>query len=168
MPLVGQLLPPSHTKPFASMWMPCSRSGHSYPLPAPPHALMNLPDESNTITGGAAIEACSGGSVRGRWRSHTLSCASIAKLEGSPSFHFSGTFGQAGSTSKIGRLRGCELCAARGDPMNHWSAAAATIARNPTFALCPLTFALGIAPLLRLVEDTLEDACLVILLVTSW
>ena len=26
---VGQLLPPSQTKPLWSMWMPCSRSGHS-------------------------------------------------------------------------------------------------------------------------------------------
>ena len=57
---------------------------------------MNLPEASNTMTGGAAIAACSGGSVRGRCRSQTLSCASIAKLDGSPSFHFSGTFGQAG------------------------------------------------------------------------
>src|SRR5438876_872097 len=29
--------------PLWSMWMPCSRSGQSYPLPAPPQALMKLP-----------------------------------------------------------------------------------------------------------------------------
>ena len=74
-------------------------------LAAPPQALMYLPAVSNTITGGAAIDACSGLSVRGRCKTQTLSCASMATLEGSPSFHCGGTFGHARSTSKIGRLR---------------------------------------------------------------
>src|SRR6516165_2856045 len=50
--------------------------------------------------------------VRGRCRSQTLSCASTAKLDASPSFHLAGTFGQAASTSNIGRLRGACACAA--------------------------------------------------------
>ena len=81
------------------------------------------------MTGGAAIAACSGGSVRGRCRSHTLSCASMAKLDGSPSFHFSGTFGQAGSTSKVGRLLTCELWATSAEPGNHSVPATAMSAR---------------------------------------
>ena len=43
----------------------------------------------------------------------------MAKLDGSPSFHFSGTFGQAGSTSKVGRLLTCELWATSAEPGNH-------------------------------------------------
>src|SRR6516165_9368254 len=35
--------------------MPCSRSGQSYPLPAPPQALMKLPAASNTTIAGAAF-----------------------------------------------------------------------------------------------------------------
>src|SRR5438094_788235 len=50
---------------------------------------------------------CSGLSVRGRCRTQTLSFASIAMLEASPSFHCDGTFGHARSTSKIGRARPC-------------------------------------------------------------
>src|ERR1700721_706151 len=76
--------------------MPCPRSGPSYPLPAPPQALMLLPAGSNTMTGGAAMAACSGLRVRGRCRSQTLSCASTAKLEASPTFHLPGILGQAG------------------------------------------------------------------------
>src|SRR5438128_5156942 len=92
--------------------MPCSRSGHSYPVPAPPHALMNLPALSNTMTGGAAIAASSGlSSVLGRCRSQTLSFASTVKLDTSPSFHFAGTFGHARSTSNIGRLRALDWAA---------------------------------------------------------
>src|SRR5204862_2312426 len=59
------------------------------------------------MTGGAALAASPGFSVRGRCRTHTLSFASIAMLEGSPSFHCDGTFGHARSTSKVGRLRVC-------------------------------------------------------------
>jgi hypothetical protein len=72
-------------------------------LTAPP--LMNVPAVSNTITGGAAVAASPGFSVRGRCSSQTLSLLSIAKLEASPSFHFGGTFGHALSTSNSGRLR---------------------------------------------------------------
>src|SRR5262245_47328612 len=93
--------------------MPCSRSTHSYPAPAPPQALMKLPAVSKTMTGGAAILAYSGlRSVRGRCNTHTLSCASMAKLDGSPSFHLGGTFGHVRSTSNVGRLRAAGACAA--------------------------------------------------------
>jgi hypothetical protein len=95
------------------MWMPCSRSGQSYPEAAPPQALMKLPAGSNTITGGAAIAACSGFTVRGRCSSQTLSCASMAKLEASPSFHFSGTLGHDASTSNFGKLRSCASAAVK-------------------------------------------------------
>src|SRR5688572_22889114 len=122
---------------------------------------MNLPEESNTTTGGAAMAACSGGRVRGRCRSHTLSCASIAKLEGSPSFHFSGTLGQAESTSKVGRLRPCGPCASATGPSSQASADAATRPRRTfdlTFALCPLTFDFDMALPHDVWEHTLEDA----------
>src|SRR5262245_21764705 len=104
MPFVGQLLPVIHTKPFSSTWMPCSRSGHWRPASSLPHPLTNAPAVSNTMTGGAAIVASPGFSVRGRCSSHTLSLASIAMLEASPSFHFGGTLGHSLSTSKSGRL----------------------------------------------------------------
>src|SRR5215472_10997427 len=52
----------------------------------------------------------SGFSVRGRCSTQTLSLASIAMLEGSPSFHCGGTFGQARSTSNTGRLRDSAAC----------------------------------------------------------
>src|SRR5437660_4129255 len=68
---------------------------------------MKLPAVLNTMTGGAAFAVSAGLSVRGRCRTHTLSFASIAMLEGSPSFHCGGTFGHARSTSKVGRLRVC-------------------------------------------------------------
>src|SRR5688572_32764832 len=69
---------------------------------------MKLPAASNTTTGGAAIFASSGlSSVRGRWSSQTLSLASIAKLDGSPTLYFGGSLGQALSTSKTGRLLVC-------------------------------------------------------------
>src|SRR5215831_2852519 len=94
--------------------MPCSRSGQSYPLPAPPQALMKLPAASNTTIAGAAFPASSGLSVRGRCRSQTLSCASMAKLDASPSLNCGGSFGHAGSTSNTGTLRACACgdCAA--------------------------------------------------------
>src|SRR5499426_3745781 len=94
--------------------MPCSRSGQSYPLPAPPQALMKLPAASNTTIAGAAFPASSGLSVRGRCRSQTLSCASMAKLDASPSLNCAGSFGHAGSTSNTGTLRACACgdCAA--------------------------------------------------------
>src|SRR5262245_4387516 len=94
--------------------MPCSRSGQSYPLPAPPQALMKLPAASNTTIAGAAFPASSGLSVRGRCRSQTLSCASMAKLDASPSLNCGGSFGHAGSTSNTGTLRTCACgdCAA--------------------------------------------------------
>src|SRR6185503_7640298 len=103
MPLVGQLLPVIQTKPFASTWMPCSRSGHCEPASSPPHALTNAPAVSNTTTGGAAASPAL--TVRGRCSSQTLSLASMAKLDASPSFHCGGTFGHALSTSNSGRLR---------------------------------------------------------------
>src|SRR5438067_2521704 len=106
-PDVGQLFPPIHTKPLWSIWIPCSRSGQSYPLPAPPQALMKLPAVSNTTIAGAAFPASSGLSVRGRCRSQTLSCASMAKLEASPSLNCGGSFGHAGSTSNTGTPRAC-------------------------------------------------------------
>src|SRR5438093_8353948 len=89
------------------MWMPCSRSGHSYPFPPPPHALTKLPAVSNTMTGGAAFDFSSGLSVRGRCKTQTLSLASIAALDASPSFHCGGTFGHERSTSNVGTLRLC-------------------------------------------------------------
>src|SRR5215469_8245046 len=87
--------------------MPCSRSGQSYPLPAPPQAFMKLPAASNTTIAGAAFPESSGLSVRGRCRSQTLSCASMAKLDASPSLNCGGSFGHAGSTSNTGTLRAC-------------------------------------------------------------
>ena len=48
-------------------------------------------------------------------QSQTLSCASTAKLDGSPSFHFAGTFGHVRSTSNTGRLRGLAWAARRGE-----------------------------------------------------
>src|SRR5262249_26340025 len=114
-PDVGQLFPPIHTKPSWSIWMPCSRSGQSYPLPAPPQVLMMLPAASNTTIAGAAFPESSGLSVRGRCRSQTLSCASMAKLDASPSLNCGGSFGHAGSTSNTGTLRracACGDCAA--------------------------------------------------------
>src|SRR5262252_8322014 len=95
--------------------MPCSRSGQSYPLPAPPQAFMKLPAASNTTIAGAAFLESSGLSVRGRCRSQTLSCASMAKLDASPSLNCGGSFGHAGSTSNTGTLRracACGDCAA--------------------------------------------------------
>src|SRR6516165_4842902 len=94
--------------------MPCSRSGQSYPLPAPPQAFMKLPAASNTTIAGAAFPESSGLSVRGRCRSQTLSCASMAKLDASPSLNCGGSFGHAGSTSNTGTLRACACgdCAA--------------------------------------------------------
>src|SRR5215510_3555876 len=94
--------------------MPCSRSGQSYPLPAAPQALMKLPAASNTTIAGAAFPESSGLSVRGRCRSQTLSCASIAKLDASPSLNCGGSFGHAASTSNTGMLRAwaCGDCAA--------------------------------------------------------
>src|SRR5687767_2201389 len=69
---------------------------------------MKFPAVSKTTTGGAAIFASSGlSSVRGRWSSQTLSLASIAKLDGSPTLYFGGSLGQALSTSKTGRLLVC-------------------------------------------------------------
>src|ERR1700752_4624237 len=68
---------------------------------------MYVPAVSNTMTGGAAFDASAGLSVRGRCRTQTLSFASIAILEASPSFHCGGTFGHERSTSNVGRLRFC-------------------------------------------------------------
>ena len=56
----AQLLPPTQTKPLWSIWMPCSRCGHSKPAPSPPQALMKLPALSNTRIAGAAILALLG------------------------------------------------------------------------------------------------------------
>src|ERR1700745_3910196 len=94
--------------------MPCSRSGQSYPLPAPPQAFMKLPTASNTTIAGAAFPESSGLSVRGRCRSQTLSCASMAKLDASPSLNCGVTSGHAGSTPNTGTLRACACgdCAA--------------------------------------------------------
>src|SRR5262249_24776495 len=113
-PDVGQLFPPIHTKPLWSIWMPCSRSGQSYPLPAPPHAFLKLPAASNTTIAGAAFPEASGLRVRGRCRSQTLSGAPTAKLDASPSLNCGGSFGHAGSTSNTGTLRACACgdCAA--------------------------------------------------------
>mgnify|MGYP003334467509 FL=1 len=66
---------------------------------------MKSPLPENTITGGAAIARSAPFSVRGRCSTQTLSWASKAMLDGSPSFHFGGIFGHAGSTSNTGRLR---------------------------------------------------------------
>src|SRR5688500_14611197 len=66
---------------------------------------MTLPALSKTTTGGAAVAASSGFTVRGRCRSQTLSWASTAKLEASPSFHFASGCGHARSTVNVGRLR---------------------------------------------------------------
>src|SRR6266481_7785272 len=73
---------------------------------------MKLPAVLNTITGGAAFAASTGLSVRGRCRTQTLSFASIAMLEGSPSFHCAGTLGHERSTSNVGKLRFCACKAA--------------------------------------------------------
>ena len=150
-PEVGQLFPPIHMKPLWSIWMPCSRSGQSYPLPAPPHALMKLPAASNTMTGGAALAASSGLSVRGRCSSQTLSCASMAKLDASPTFHCGGSFGQALSTSKIGTPRACADgdCAAALVPKSHVACTAAAT-RNPIG---------GIARMLRFTVRSCHQAC---------
>src|SRR6185295_13479087 len=59
------------------------------------------------MTGGAAFDASSGFRVLGRWRTQTLSFASMAMLEGSPSFHCGGTFGHERSTSNVGKLWFC-------------------------------------------------------------
>ena len=48
------LLPPIHTLSFRSTKIPCSLSGHSNPVPGPPHAATNLPFSSNSSTAGAA------------------------------------------------------------------------------------------------------------------
>src|SRR5262249_60844538 len=83
------------------------RGGQSSRLPAPPQALMKLPAASNTTIAGAAFPASSGLSVRGRCRSQTLSCASMAKLDASPSLNCGGSLGHAGSTSNTGTPRTC-------------------------------------------------------------
>ena len=121
----AQLLPPTQTKPLWSMWMPCSRCGHSKPAPSPPHALMKLPALSNTRIAGAFIAACSGLSVRGRCSTQILSCASIPMLEGSPSRHCGGTFGQERSSSNTGMERVCALTCATCVPATTINAARA-------------------------------------------
>ena len=83
--------------------------------------------ESKTTTGGAAIASSSAGSVSGRCRTQTLSCASMAMLDGAPSFIPAGTVGHAPSTSKMGRLRPCPVAVptAGAQPDSHGGAAPA-------------------------------------------
>src|SRR5437773_3841378 len=108
---------------------------------------MKLPAVSNTITGGAAIAAWSGLSVRGRCRTQTLSCASMAKLDGSRSFHFAGTLGNARSTSNMGRLRVLAWAATTARDTQLASAPAMTISparaarrRSERFTAPPILF----------------------------
>ena len=83
------------------------------------------------MTGGAALAASSGFSVRGRCSTQTLSCASTATLEASPSFHCGGTFGQDRSTANIGTERACCDCARASAATRH-AAAVATAATSGT------------------------------------
>src|SRR6266567_1836421 len=85
---------------------------------------MKLPAGSKTMTGGAAIEKSGSLSVRGRCNSQTLSCASTAKLDASPTLYWGGTFGQTLSTSNVGSAR--VVWAAAGAPKSPYPAPAPT------------------------------------------
>ena len=78
------------------------------------------------MTGGAAIEACSGGASADGAGARRCPAHRSRSWTGSPSFHFAGTCGHAGSTSNVGRLRTCGPCASGDEPSNHATAAAAT------------------------------------------
>src|SRR5271168_947958 len=108
------VLPPIHTLPFLSTWMPCSVFGQSYPAPGPPQALSSLPEESNSSTGLAArqhMERCgvcaapssSGVSVPGRWRTQMWSWESTVRPPIWPMIQLLGSSsGQEGSTFSLG------------------------------------------------------------------
>src|SRR6266566_4995836 len=87
---------------------------------------MKFPAASNSRTGGAALSFWSSRTLLGRCRIQALSCASKEMDETWPQTHLAGSFGQVGSGSNLGIMRGAG--AAREGATALWGRA--MVARN--------------------------------------